>query len=472
MPSNEATFGDTFDFYAGPDDDFLAGPFGADAEPPVRPAVATPRFKNDIDQSFGYPEETVDPEPAPDPLDIDENECRVQVAEPVHLLSNQLWTQELFFGRAIRIHRDLVEEAIEAFPQHDMAVKRWWKVYQKIRGKPSFDTGSFAGANKHSLLEDALKFDRFYSGELSSMTLQLGNRIFQLITNSGEDVPPRLSASRRKFSTVHAAAEIDIGERGVSPFSGSWSEHHTGEIYAISAIIAGGEIVAAGPLNIEAKLAMIYQGGSFQVTKIDLNGAESKDHTFVNLMDPARRRNTLIETEALAFEIGSTMHARFAEAAAFYGEGNRSIIQSGIVISDTYVSFIKPSHNFFSRQKIEMHDVSFAAFEQQVNLIEAEGTRRAEQKLVAACRNFLGERPGEALGVEEQAILDALYELMRPEYVTNGVQSGWDQLSRRGMNVYTALSRIEDKWGITLMEEPWPDNSEATTAAEQETEAA
>jgi hypothetical protein len=453
MPNNEAAFDDPFSFVNDDEEDSFSTPFNDNAQAPFRPSPARRSLSSEIKQSFSYPEETVDPEPAPDPLDIHENECRVQISEPVHLLSNQLWSQELFFGRAIRIHRDLVEEAIEAFPQHETAIKRWWKVYQQVRTKPSFAAGSFDRANKHSLLDDALKFDLFYQSGLSSMSLQIGNRLFQLVTNNGEDVPPSLSSGRRKFSTVHAAAEINIGERGGSPFSDSWSEHHTGEIYAISAIISGSEIVAAGPLNVEAKLARIDQGGPFQVTQVSLNGFKSSDHAFVNLMDPARRRNTLIETEDFAFETGSTMHARFAEAAAFYGEGNRSIIQIGIVISDTYVSFIKPSHNFFSRQKIEMHDVSFADFEQQVNLIEAEGTRRAEQRLVAACRNFLGERPGEALGVEEQTIVDALYELMRSEFVTNGVQSGWDQLSRRGISVYTALSRIEDKWGITLIEE-------------------
>jgi hypothetical protein len=452
MPNNELAFEDISDFGAN-DDDFFSLPFDVDAEPTGRYSRARPLLNTEVDRSFGYPEELPNPEPTLDPLDIDKNECRMEIGEPIHVHSDLLWTRELFFGRAIRIHRDLVEEAIEAFPEQELAIKRWWKVYQQMRPRPGFAPGSFDTANKHTLLDDALKFDLFYQSGLSSMSLQLGNQLFRVISNSGEDVPPSLLRSRNRFSSFGQDVDMSIiSEGGTSSFAGHWSEGHKGEIHAISAVIVGDKLVAAGPLLVDSQLDMAADGTSFQVTQVRLNGSKSIDHTLVNLMEPLRRRNTLIETEEFALEPGATLHARFLEAAAFYGDGNRSFVQVGIVISDTRVSFIKPSRNLFFRQKVDLPGVSLVAFKQELNSIEAEATRRAEQKLKAACRNFLGGRPEEVLGAEDQAIVDALYELMRQEFVTNGLQHGWDQLSRRGIEVHSALWQIEEKWGITLNE--------------------
>jgi hypothetical protein len=471
MPNNELSFEDDLDFGAG-EEDFFSAILDADEQPTLRSSHARTRFSSEVDQSIGYPEELPAQEPASDPLDIDKESCRVEIRDAAQLHSNLLWERELYFGRAIRIHRDLVEEAIEAFPEHDLAIKRWWKVFQQSRSKCGFAPGSFASANKHSLLDDALKFNLFYESGLSSMSFQLGNRLFQVVSNHGEDNPPSLHCSRRRFSSMGQDVEMYISGSGSgSPFRASWAENHKGEIHAISAIISGNEMVAVGPLRVDAEVNSTKTKSAFQVAKVTLTGSKTTDHTLVGLMDPARR-NGLVKTEEFTIEAGSPLYARFLEAAAFYGEGNRSIVQLGIVISDKYVSFIEPTHNLFSRQKLEMPCVSLVDFTRELNLIEAEGISRVERKLNAACRNFLGERPEEVLGVEDQAIVDALYELMRFEFVTNGVQQGWDQLSRRGIGVHNALWQIEEKWGITLNERLWPEDEDVAKAPEELVEAA
>jgi hypothetical protein len=166
------------------------------------------------------------------------------------------------------------------------------------------------------------------------------------------------------------------------------------------------------------------------------------------------------------------MHARLTEAAAFYGEGNRSIIHVGVVFSDSYVTFIKPSPSFLTKLKFEMPDVPWIVFEQQLKTIETEATRRVEQKLLAACYNFLGERQGEPLGHEEQAIVDTLFELMKPRHVTHGLQDGWDQLCRRGIKTYAALLAIEESWGVTLLEEPCDNPDQVSSEVEEDAKVA
>ncbi len=418
------------------------------------------------------PVEQMEAQEHQDALELTDKEFYVSVSGSQTPRSDALWVCEAFFGRVVRTCRDLVVKAIGNYPEHEHALKRWWKVYQQVKGVEYTHLDQVAG-DIQSLLLDALKFDAFRRSLVTTMTMQFGNKFFRVRCRSEEDVPLRLPSRRSKLSSLIEGAQMHLSSRD----SASYVEApgHSGHTLVTIAIVASGNVLCLGPAGKDAHLQRTVGTSEFQISQVNLE--EKKLYTYTRfdeelLVDDGRssRMNdqhcravveaSLHDSRPIPFEtvlIGknSDVYSRIAEAAAFYSEGSRSIVKVGIVISRACVTFIDQNNYHVRDATFDLGDVSLEEFEGQLQKLVAEASKRFDDRLLAYAYHFLGERPGDTMDEERQAIVEALFGLIKGQEGGENIQQGWDLLRRRPITPWTALSAIENQWGIKLKEEPY-----------------
>ncbi|TLX16651.1 hypothetical protein [Rhizobium sp. MHM7A] len=351
---------------------------------------------------------------------------------------NDLWKREPFFGVVTPFHTTSVAAAIRKRPDLVGLLGEWYRVFDELHID---DFPEVAPENidetADELIRDALKFATFEKSKLGTMTVMVGQHMYQ--------IRKRGCHERNALEMVQRIEPHPAGERKFNCTNQPVFLENLcceGRMLSASLLIQGNRVLAMGtddttainqifaPENLGNLLMtehiFFQQETQDQVTRKTESDALGFDTSVFDFDIPEEKSSQETKHVPLTEEFFDII----ADAVGQTCVGTRAIFTARVLITDTNVRIFAYEGDRLWRRGVELsmppkldngllESLHFANFEQEIADIEKLADQALESKVFASCLEYLDFDEGDILDLVKKKMVEILVDTVKER---NGVR--------------------------------------------------